>query len=418
MANQDVTLSSSELRRLSDAGGAIAAAAGVVGVGGMAAGVILGACLDGWPQFFRSYLTSFAFLMSLTLGALFFVMLQHLTRAGWSVVLRRLAELIAANVSLMAVLFLPILASVLYGIGDLYHWVHADPHDALLAHKKAWLNPTFFTIRAVIDFAVWMFLARYMLRRSLAQDADGDVAHTLAMQRVSAPGMLLYAVTLTTASFDWLMSLDPHWYSTIFGVYFFSGGVVGFFSLLALATYVTQRLGRLTHSISVDHFHDTGKLVFAFVVFWSYIAFSQYMLQWYANMPEGTRWQLVRQQPPWLVLSLVLLFGHFLLPFVALISRIPKRRVHLLIIGAAWVLIMHWFDTLYVVGPDSYGFIEALESGRTPVLPGSPLHLTDLALLGGMGGIYVWATLRRAARVALLPERDPRLAESLAFENI
>jgi len=200
------------------------------------------------------------------------------------------------------------------------------------------------------------------------------------------------------------MSLDPHWYSTIFGVYFFSGAFLAAIALLILVANAVQRAGLLRRVITREHYHDLGKFLFAFVVFWAYIAFSQYMLIWYGNIPEETEWFLRRQSNGWGWVGLALLFGHFLLPFVALLSRYPKRHKRLLVVAAAWVLAMHWVDMFWLVMPEAS--------------PGAfTFHVVDLTVLLGLGGLATAAFARALRDRALVPERDPRLIESLTFEN-
>jgi len=229
----------------------------------------------------------------------------------------------------LAVLFLPIFVPLLLEKSSLYVW--ADPSvvadDEALHQKVAYyLNPGFFAVRAVLYFVVWIGLARFFLRRSITQDESGDPALTQRMERGSPAALLLFALTVTFASFDWLMSLEPKWFSTIFGVYYFSGAAVGFLAAIILLVMLLQATGRLTSSVTVEHYHDLGKLLFGFVVFWGYIAFSQYMLIWYANIPEESVWYLARQQGSWKWVSLVLLFGHLLIPFFGLLPREAKRR--------------------------------------------------------------------------------------------
>ena len=306
----------------------------LIGLIGLIGGTILGwQCGDQWTHFSYSYLVNYCFFLSISLGALFCVALDHATRAGWNVALRRLAEIMAANFPCLTVLFLPIIVPVLLGSHSLYAW--NDPSavagDPLLRHKAPYLSAGFFGVRAVIYLAAWWLLGRFYLTRSLEQDRSGDPAITLRMERLSPMALLLCAVTVTFASFDWLMSLSPRWFSTIFGVYFYSGAVVGFFAAIILAAVVLQIFGRLRNlpspsgrgaggeggarneeapspdpaltltlsqresgPITVEHYHDLGKLLFAFVIFWGYIAFSQYLLIWYANIPEETGWFLVR----------------------------------------------------------------------------------------------------------------------------
>lgn len=378
-------------------------AAGILGVLGLAAAAALGWMQgDGLKRFGYAYLVSYAFYLSLSLGALFFVPLQYVTRASWSVVVRRLAEIIGANLPLLAILSLPIL----FLLPKIYPWAAASPDlpADLLAHKAPYLNVSFFLIRWVAYFVIWSALALLFWRRSLKQDETGEVEITISQERWSAAGLVLYALTVTAAAYDLLMTLDPTWFSTMFGPYFFAGGVVGFFAALTLITCWLQGRGRLAKVIHVEHLHDYGKLLFAFVFFWAYLAFSQYMLIWYANIPEETAWLLRRQQHGWEHLGLILLFGHFLLPFAALMSRFMKRSRPWLLFWATWIFIMHWFDLYWLVMP------EAAAGGPAP-------HLMDLACFVGLGGLFVAGLARLAGGRSLVPTRDPRLNESLAFEN-
>jgi len=399
-----------EGRPLGTAATRLAGAATLLGLLAIGGSVALGPQV-GWSIFFRSYLLNYSYFLSLALGALFFVMLQHVVRAGWSVSVRRVAEMIAGTLPWLAVLFLPLLVPVLRRWPDVYPWtdpgtVQSDPR---LAAKAAYLNVPFFVIRCAVYFAVWSWLALAGLRESLRQDDTGDVRHTQRAERRSAAGLVLFGLTVTFFAVDLLMSLHPHWYSTIWGVYFFSGSAVGFYALLIVLLVALRRAGRLTHAVSSEHFHDLGKFAFGFVVFWAYIAFSQYLLIWYANLPEETVWYRPRQGDRWWIgVSLLLLVGHFVVPLLALMSRYPKRRPHLLVVAAVWLLAMHWLDMYYIVKPRPW-----LEAGAS-----APLHATDALLLVGIGGLFVAAIVRRMARWSLLPRRDPRLVESLSYENV
>jgi hypothetical protein len=401
------TMSVSEVRRLGGEATSWAWRLAVAGTVGLLLAFALSlATRQGFARFLYAYLLNFCFFISLSLGALFFVMLQHLTRAGWSVVVRRLAEVLAAALPFWSLLFLPILLLVLAGSGSLYEWNSAAvvEHDELLQKKAPYLNAPFFAVRAVLYFAVWALLAGYYWRQSMAQDASGDKSHTLRMQKWSGPAMLAFALTLTFASFDWLMSLDPHWFSTIYGVYFFAGCAVGFFALLALMMVAFQQKGLLQDSITADHYHDVGKWLFGFVFFWGYIAFSQYMLIWYANIPEETTWYLARQSGGWAWISLLLLFGHFLVPFCGLMSRHAKRNKRVLAGWAGLLLVMHWIDIYWLVMP------QFSDTGPT-------FGFVDAFCLVGMGGLYLAIVARLAADRELIAPRDPRLGESLAFRN-
>lgn len=377
--------------------------AGVVGLGGAVITAVAGP--GGLSRLYPSWLCGFSFWLTVTLGALFFTIIQHLVRAGWSVVVRRLAEAMSSNLPLMALLFVPLL----FGLRELYPWARPEAvqQSELLQHKAGWLNPAFFAGRWAVYFLLWSWLAYYFWRRSTAQDRAGSpdavVSIHKRMERWAAPSMILYAVTLNFASFDLLMSLSPEWYSTIFGVYTFSGGLVGFLALFSIAVALLQRSGRM-RGVTDEHWHDLGKLVFAFTVFWAYIAFSQYMLIWYANIPEETVWFRPRLQGAWQPLSILLLFGHFWIPFFLLLPRFVKRTPKLLGPIAAWVAIMHFVDIYWLVMP-------AISPDRM-----AP-HPADLLVVLGMGGFWVAATAHRLRRVSLVPARDPRLAESLTFEN-
>jgi hypothetical protein len=216
---------------------------------------------------------------------------------------------------------------------------------------------------------------------------------------------MAFAVTVCFAAFDWLMSLDPHWYSTIFGVYFFSGCAVGVTALLVVLVSLAQRRGGLDRAVTVEHYHDLGKLLFTFVFFWGYIAFSQYMLIWYANIPEETRWLVVRESHGWQWVGVLLLFGHLLVPFLGLLSRHVRRSRAALTGWAVFLLVMHWVDLYWLVMPT---FQEEY----------LPFGLADVLCLIGLGSLYLAAVVHVAADHSLVPLRDPRLDESLVFHNV
>lgn len=348
-----------------------------------------------------SYLTSFVYWLTLALGGLFFMVLHYLSRAGWSVVVRRLAEKAASTLPLFAVLFLPI---AFFWMHDLFHWTHADAvaHDPLLAHKAPYLNTGFFYVRAAIYFIVWITLSRAFIKASNAQDESRDEATTGRLNKWSAVSMVLFAVTLNFAAFDWLMSLEPHWFSTIFGVYVFAGSVVAIFAFLILTSIRLQAAGALQGVVTDEHYHDMGKMLFGFVVFWAYIGFSQFMLIWYANIPEETLWFDHRWQHGWQPVSIFLAAGHFGLPFFYLISQPVKRHKLAMTLATLWLLFMHWVDIYWLVMPTLGGFHPSL---------------VDVTCWLGIGGFFLAALGRAMQQGNLVPTGDPRLAESLAFEN-
>lgn len=354
------------------------------------------------PQFYYSWLVAYVFVLTVALGTLLFVMLQHISRAGWSVSIRRLAEVSASLIPYFAILFIPILV----GLRDLYPWARPDAlQDPLIRYKHAYLNLPFFLIRAAIYFGVWAFLSRYFLKRSVFQDTNKDFRLTVDMQRRAAPGIIIHALALTFMAFDWLMSGDPHWYSTIFGVYIFAGNTLAAFAFLTLVALTLRRGGWLTHTVRTDHYQDLGRWMFAFTVFWAYIAFSQFFLIWYGNMPEETEWYVHRITGSWKAFSYFLSAGHFAVPFVLLMPRWTKRKPRFVAALAVWVLFMHFLDMHWIVMPRLHaeGF--------------SPSWL-DLVTVAGIGGLFLSVYVRRLAAQALVPAGDPRLPESLALEHL
>lgn len=374
--------------------------AGATGAVALLATYLLGT--GNFKQAAFSYLVAFAYFLSLALGALFFVLVQFITRAGWSVAVRRVAENIMGVLPGFALLFLPIAL----GAHSLYHWTHSDAvaADPLLAWKRPYLNTSFFYLRAAVYLAAWGALSWWYRQRSVQQDHSGDHDLTRRMQRASGPALLVFAVTVTFAAVDWLMSLDPHWFSTIFGVYYFAGSVVAFFALLSVLSVLLSRRGPLDDIVTAEHFHDIGKLMFGFVAFWAYIAFSQYFLIWYANIPEETIWFAHRLEGSWMWLTIALALGHFVVPFFFLLPRTIKRKPVTLVLGASWVLLAHYLDLYWLVMPILH------PHGAHP-------SLTDLCAFVGVGGVFLGGVAWLTARSALIPARDPRLAESLSFEN-
>jgi hypothetical protein len=300
---------------------------------------------------------------------------------------------------------------------ELYPWVgatageaggHGGGHDALLAHKAPWLNAGGFTARAALYLVLWGALGWWLRRESIRQDrgpSAGDPGITRRLQIVSAPGLVLYGVTVTLASIDFVMSLDPHWYSTIFGVYIFSGATVGILALLiVLAVVLERRRGPLAGMVTPEHYHDLGKLLFGFVVFWAYIAFSQFMLIWYGNIPEETVWFAHRLEHGWKPVTLVLALGHFVLPFFYLLGRDVKRRRIALTAGAVWLLAFHYVDLYWLVMPSTAAAFQP--------------HWLDPVCMVAVGGLFAGVLGRLMSRPALVPVADPRLPESLSFENM
>lgn len=352
-------------------------------------------------QFYFSYLTAFSFWLSIALGALFLIMLHHLTGSIWSVALRRLYENLAIILPWFAVMFLVIIL----GNHTLFHWTHADrvATDPLLQSKSPYLNLPFFIVRGMVYFLVWGILA-YLFHRSSAKQDESKTGSPLHNVRTSAPGIILYAFTISFASFDWLMSLDAHWYSTIFGVYFFSGSTLAALAFTTLMIIILQRQGYLKGIITVEHLHDLGKLLFTFTVFWAYVAFSQYFLIWYANIPEETIWFQHRWVGNWKFLSYFLVIGHFVVPFFILMIRASKRSTLLLSLMTLWLLLMHWIDLYWIIQPSLHH-------------EGFHLSWIDVATFIAIGSMFLWLFLKKASQRALVPIRDPQLSSSVQHRN-
>ena len=338
-------------------------------------------------QFFFSWLVSFLFFLSLALGALFFVLIQYAAQGGWGIVLRRIGETTFATVPAMAALFLPLLL----GLHDLYSWSvpGAAEHDALLRWKAPYLNVPFFLIRAAIYFGVWSFIALAYYRGSRRQDVTGDPAVSARLRRFAGPAIIVLALTTAFASIDWIMSLTPHWYSTIFGVYFFSGAFVGFIALLSVLAVAMRRAGLLDAIVTVEHLHDIGKLLFAFTAFWAYIAFSQFFLIWYGNLPEETIWYRARLEGSWKLVSIMLMAGHFGVPFFYLMGRTVKRTEWTLALGGVWLLAMHFVDLYWQVMPTLHP-----EGVRPSMLDAAAF--VAVGALSAIAGMFVMADLASA----------------------
>jgi len=331
------------------------------------------------------------------------VIIQYAAQGGWGIVLRRIGETVFAVTPLMAVLFVPLL----FGLHDLYEWSHPDAaaHDPLLQWKAPYLNTQFFLIRMVLFFGIWTFIAFFYYRGSSGQDATGDPKVTARMRKFAGPCIIVLALTSSFAAIDWIMSLTPHWYSTMFGVYFFAGSFVGFIALLTVVAIAMRVAGLLDTVITAEHMQDVGKLLFAFTCFWAYIAFSQFFLMWYANLPEETVWFKARLTGSWQAVSILLMAGHFGIPFFYLMGRDVKRRNVTLAIGGLWILAMHFVDIYWQIMPTLH------PEGFSP-------SLLDVAAFLAVGGCFTAAAGWLLRRQALVPLRDPRLAESLAFENV
>ncbi len=367
-----------------------------------------------------AYLVAFIYCLTISIGCLFFVLIQHLCRAGWSIVVRRIAELIMIMIVPLAILFMPILVS-LAGEGVLYGW--DDPEYAELLHlnpsiwtvKTGWLSQGWFTIRSVIYLTVWSALAIFFYRGSVRQDETGEKAASERMMWWSGPAVVAFALTTTFATFDWIMSLAPMWFSTMFGVYLFAGSILSAHCAITVGAYLLQRSGAMRDEITPEHYHDLGKLISGFLLFWIYIGFSQFMLIWYANIPEETEWYYFRQQDVWIWVSLSLVFFHWMLPFAGTMSRHVRRNGGLMCFWGAYILCMHFVDIYWMIMPQA----REITAGAAPATMGGAAGIAaSLLCVCGMVMLLVGLILRVAGGTHIAAVRDPRIRESIAFENI
>lgn len=348
-----------------------------------------------WPNFLLNYF----FFLLLGLSGAFFTALQHITNAYWSVTARRLAEGLMSYLPVALVLAFVLLA----GSHHLYEWTHHDAvmNDPLLKLKSGYLNPTFFTIRILVFFTIWVGLGLWMRKNSLAQDSSGEARFTLSNIRLSALFIPAFAISFTLMSFDLVMSLEPHWFSTIFGIYCFAGLFYSGLSLLAVLMISGRRSGLFTDDIlNENHLHDVGKLMFAFTVFWGYIMFSQLMLQWYANLPEETPYYIRRFYGGWWPFGIALFIAHFIIPFFGLLPREAKRSQCYLKNMAIFMLFSQWLDSYYLVMPVFFK-------------EGPVFGWIEIGTFLGFFGIFAISVGRFLEKVPAIPVKDPRLMECL-----
>ncbi|RKG98669.1 hypothetical protein D7Y13_08035 [Corallococcus praedator] len=355
-----------------------------------------------------SYLLGFTYWVGISVAALIMLAIFHTAKAKWLIVLRRAMETMAVSVPVFAVLFLGLIPALKY----LYPWFPGSPLFANihgvevehLAHKQhGYLNPTFFGIRQVIYFAVWIFVSTRLYGWSTKQDESGGLDLTVKQRRFSPGALPFLALTITFASFDWLMSLTPMWQSTIYGVYYFAGSFLAAFCMLMLITVNAQGKDLYGSVVKIPHYHNLGKLMLAFTAFWAYIAFSQFLLVWIANIPEEAPWYGLRMFGPWRNLSIALFWLHFVLPFFTLLSRTLKEKPRLLAVIAVYLLLIHAVDLYWLIWPAFSG-----EAGPT-------FHWTLITAFVGVGGVSVGYALFRARGRYTLPVKDPYIAESLRY---
>lgn len=364
---------------------------------------LIGLAVPAWrAQFGHSWLFAFEYFFLLSVGCLFWICLHHATDSEWGVVVRRQMENVAGLLPWFALLFLPLLIPDVSK--TLWHWWDLKPgDDPLLDNKRDYLTHQWFYIRCVLYFLLLGGLAFLLRARSTKQDQDGAPKHSFVMRKLGVIGIMILAVSLTFSSIDWLMCLDYHWFSTMWGVYIFAGAAGASMSLLVII--VTQlRARNYLAPVSMEHYHIMGKFMLAFCIFWAYIGFDQYMLIWYANIPEETIYFKIRNTETWNYLSTLLVVGRFFIPFPVLLFQFTKKNPNLLIKVAYWILFMQAVDVYVVVLPALH------PTGFAP-------SIFDLTAFIGIGGIVGWLWFRTLKGAHTLPIRDPRLAASIQLTN-
>ncbi len=347
-----------------------------------------------------NYNVIFSFLVSVSVGNIFLFAIEYLAGAVWSTVMRRIVEIFMSFVPIL--FFLGLL--IVFNTGHIFHWAHEEvvQADKILKSKQPYLNQQFFVIRYLFYFLVWALFAYFMNRNSNQQDISKDQNLTFNNSKLSALFLPFFALTLSFFAVDFLMSTEPHWFSTIFGVYYFSGTVLASLAVVTITIILLFEKGYFGNLLKSNHFYNLGALLFAFVNFWTYIAFSQFLLIWYANLPEENFWMIHRWESGWEIFSFILIFGHFLIPYFALLSQPSKSNLNRLKIISIWILLMHYVDLYWLVFPSIY---KKLVFGW--------IEISFILLL--IGVIMLLFQFRYNKIKNIIPVGDPKLKRSLEF---
>jgi len=382
---------------------------------------------DNFKRFLYALVTAWSWAIGVASGMLWIVMLHHLVRGRWVTAVRRIAEAMSQAFPVLFIAGLGFVVPVALGYKDLYYWGHPDAHNASLnahmIHKLGWLSPGFFAIRYIVYAVVFTALANYFANTSRKQDETGDPVLSTRMRVVSGPAMIVYSFAMCFLAFDVQMSLAPKWYSTIYGVSFWASGNISAFAVFALVVLWIQRSGRLVHAVTEEHYHDIGKWMFSFTFFWAYTCFSEFMLQWYGNMPEETVYYKYRMFGDWQWVSIAILVGYWAFPFVFLMSRWTKRIVPALVFFSVWQLAFTWLQNYWRVMPQYDWEVTFHDNARLVEGPlmGSIAHhsvglsAVDFTVWIAMIGVLL-VGIGRSLKGNLIPIKDPTLGISLAHE--
>jgi hypothetical protein len=354
---------------------------------------LVGLAVDG-PQVARSYLVAWLFWTGAALGSVALLMINHVTGGAWGAAIRRFLEAMMRLLPALGLAFLPIALA----LPTLYEWARPDAvaHDPLLQHKQPYLNVPFFLARTLGYFALWTVVGRALARWSHAQDTTTDTKPTERLELISRGGLLLMGLTMTFASVDWMMSLEPHWFSTIYGVVFMSGSALTAMALAIVLAALARPGTRLPDAVRPDQFHDLGRLLLAFTMLWAYFNVSQFLIVWSGNLPEEISWYLTRTRGAWRWITVAVVLAQFVLPFVVLLSRRVKRHPGALAVVCGGMLVARWLDVYWLVAP-------ALHHGAFVV------HWLDLAAFLAVGGAFLGLAIRALAERPLVPLHDPSL---------
>jgi len=342
----------------------------------------------------------FLFLASIGVGSLFLIGIEYLSGAVWSVPFRRIPEFLSNILIFLPIIVLPLL----FNMNNIFHWLHPEilKADELLKSKAPYLNVQFFIVRVIIFLLIWIIFYLILFKNSTKQDDTKDPTLTKKNIKFSAAFMPFFAITITFTAIDWLMSLEPHWYSTIFGVYYFAGTVLAALSSSTIAIVLLNENGYLIQGLKEDHYYSLGALLFAFVNFWAYIAFSQYLLIWYANLPEETIWFLNRWEGNWKFISIGLIFVHFVVPYFGLLSQPSKMNPKRLLFMSSWILFAHYYDLYWLSIPnfskDSFIF-----------------SWNEISFVLFAVGILITVIYKQSNKYNLIPVGDPKLKRGIDF---
>ena len=370
-----------------------AAALGVVGT-------IAGFMMAGQERFFQAYLVAYTFVFGIALGSMALLMVQHLSGGAWGVVIRRPLEAAVRTMPIMAILYLPIA----FGVHDLYHWSHPEvvSGDALLQQKAPYLNTTFFYIRQVVYFAIWLLIGRALTTWSVEQDRSSNPGLIRKFSVLSGAGLVIYSLTVTFAMIDWTMSVNPHWFSTMWGPLYMVGQALSAMAFVIAILILLSQSAPLNRVLTSHHLHDLGKLFFAFLMMHAYLSFSQFLIIWSANLSEEIPHYLIRWDSGYQYVSIFMIVGHFAVPYALLLSRDIKRSFQRLRIIAIWILFARIVDYYWHVAPEFHP-------------DGLNIGILDIATPIALGGVFLALFAANLRKHALLPVGDPGLQKALAL---